>query len=210
MDLAKRIGHMESILRDWLEEPAITLVCGTWSAGSIMELLPAGRALLTKPRYPEPFSGLRDIHLEGQGHHLHIDLAKLATCVYTIAPSVCYGYRPSFEVHFHATTTADSGSSFAVNVRDPYRGHSVNHAAVVAYFRRMLAHHARHPEVVRFRVEESADDRTAEGWREVRACLAEAASTEGFVHSNGETDAEGFARAVRALFSQGDACANRS
>src|SRR5262245_41371428 len=135
-----RVEQIERVIRDWLNEPGITLVCGDWRKGSIMELYPEGRAVLSEARYPEPFSGLRDLHLVGQDHHLHLDLAKLETAVYTVAPSVCYGYRPSFEVRFTAELEGAGAAGFALSVREPYRGGRTNRGALVGYFRRMLEH----------------------------------------------------------------------
>jgi len=168
-----RVAQIESVIREWLEEPAITVVCGDWQSGSIMELLPEGRAVLTRQRYPEPFSGLRDLHLVGQGHHLHLDLAKLPLAVYSVSPCVCYGYRPSFDVRF--TDGRDDGRScaFALSVREPYRGDSVNRAALVPYFRRMLDHQARFPEVVRLRVDAPREG-SFRGWDDAFSCLLEA------------------------------------
>ena len=131
-----------------------------------MELLPDRMPVLTKQRYPEPFSGLRDVRLPGQAHHLHLDFGKIAQVEYAVVPSVCYGYRPSFEVHFiHKQATAPS---FAVMVRKPYRNGVTNRAALLSYFRRMRDHLARFPDLVRSRVEvpDACDD--------VRACIEEA------------------------------------
>ncbi|APR77633.1 Hypothetical protein A7982_02980 [Minicystis rosea] len=174
-----RIAQIEAVIRDWLEEPDITLFCGDWRSGSIMEILPEGRAVLTGARYPEPFSGLRDITLADQGHHLHLDLAKLGTVVYAVAPSVCYGYRPSFEIRF--SDAASGAVAFSMGLREPYHGRRTNRAALVPYFRRLLAHHVRHRDVIRFRIETSAYHASTEpeSWREVYDCWVEAGGAGG-------------------------------
>lgn len=171
MQGATRIAQIEAVIRDWLDEPEIALFCGDWRTGSIMELLPRGRAVLTASKYPEPFDGLRDITLPDQEHHLHIDLAKLRTAVYVMAPCVCFGYRPSFEVRF----SDDEGAvaAFSLGPRRPYLGKRANRAAIVPYFRRMLDHHARLGDVVRFRIEARKRDEP-EDWRDVYECWLEA------------------------------------
>lgn len=205
-----RTTQMESVLREWLEEPALTLVCGDWRTGSIMELLPNGDAVLTEARYPEPFSGLRDLHLPNQGHHLHIDLNKLSAAVYSVVPSICYGYRPSFEVHFihdgrddldHPSPPREPAVSFALAVRDPYRGGRLNRATLIPYFRRLIEHHQRYPLVTGFRVEPSPGGRGAsiDGWREAHQCLAEACGASKADGPELDHGPESLSRAVRRL-----------
>lgn len=167
-----RVNRLDAIVRDWFAEPRITLACGDWGAGAIMEFVPDDAPVLTRERYAEPFVGLRDVRLPGQGHHIHLDLAKMRHVVYAIVPSVCYGYRPSFEAHF--VSAVDATPSFAVMVRDPYRAGRLNREALVGYFRRMVDHLTRFPELVRFRVEAPPVAPSQETWAEIRACLAEA------------------------------------
>jgi len=173
MTSAGRMAQIESVIRDWLEEPGLTLFCGDWQNGSIMEIVPETRAQLTRQKYAEPFSGLRDIKLEGQGHHLHLDLAKLGAAVYTVAPCVCYGYRPSFEVRF--CDSPQGSPAFSLAVRDPYHGRRVERASIVSYFRRLLDHHARFPDAVRFLVEPTARAAAPpEAWLDILSCFREA------------------------------------
>lgn len=173
----RRAEQIEYVIREWLSDPDIAIICGNWMNGSMMELFPNGRAYLSHERYPEPFSGLRDLHLQDQGHHLHLDLEKLGSAVYSLSPCVCYGYRPSFEVRF-STVELDSPVhfSFALGVREPYRGQKANRNALIAYFQRMLSHHRRFPEVTRFWIDRPKDagEATLSGWRESYACLLEA------------------------------------
>lgn len=166
--------ELETIVRDWFGDPHIALACGDWTTGAIMELLPDDKPVLTGARYPAPFSGLRDVRLVGQAHHLHLDLNKIAHVVYAIVPSVCYGYRPSFEAHFVSKLGAPP--SFAVMVRKPYCGERTNVPALVAYFQRMLDHMARFPSVVRHRVEAPPKPPSRATWHDVRACLLRASA----------------------------------
>ena len=55
----QHMSAVETILEEWIADPDITLVCGRWADGSIMELVPAGRARLTPARYGGCFAGLR-------------------------------------------------------------------------------------------------------------------------------------------------------
>lgn len=207
-----RVTQIEHVLRDWLAEPAITLVCGDWRRGSIMELYPEGQAVLSAARYAEPFSGLRDLKLTGQGHHLHLDLAKLSSAVYAVAPSVCYGYRPSFEVRFTSDLEGAGAGGFALSVREPYQAGRTNRAALVGYFRRLLQHQARFPEVTRLHVDAHADlhvDTRAEArrgredaWRDALSCLAEAREQATTPASLVDHTAP-FVRSVEALLGQG-------
>ena len=199
-----RVAQIERVLRDWLEEPAITLVCGDWRRGSIMELYPEGRAVLSAARYSEPFSGLRDLHLTGQGHHLHLDLSKLTIAVYTVAPSVCYGYRPSFEVRFTAELEGPGACAFGLSVREPYQAGRTNRAALVGYFRRMLEHQALFPEVTWFHADTRPGSRRGpeEAWRDALACFVEAREQAATPASLLDHTAP-FARSVEALLGQG-------
>ncbi len=186
MSTEAHITQIETVLRTWLADPAITLICGNWAKGSIMELLPEGRATLSGPRYAEPFAGLRDLHLDGQGHHVHLDLARFACAVYTIAPSVCYGFRPSFELHFRRDDD-EPGFALALSVRDPWRGAALARDRVVGYFQRVLAHRIQFADVVRFRATAAGRDQ-ATAWSAVHACLRDAAGRTG---ESGRSPGEG-------------------
>lgn len=63
VSLERRVAQMESIICDWLSDPSIAIVCGDWQSGSTMEILPEGRAVLTPPKYPEPFSARLEVVL---------------------------------------------------------------------------------------------------------------------------------------------------
>lgn len=181
---AERGVHVEAILREWLNEPAITLMCGDWRNGCIMEILPDGPATLTRAKYAEPFAGLRDIELPGQAHHLHLNLDKLARVVYAIAPCVCYGYRPSFEVRFE--DTEQSTTAFALAVRQPYVGRRTNRAALTSYFRRMIDHLRRFPAITSFQMQRNTSDNAlnTKGWSEILDCFVEARDSEEFTEAS--------------------------
>jgi hypothetical protein len=166
------VWGLEEIIRDWFVDETSALACGDWERGAIMEILPRGRAMLTGARYPEPFTGLREVRIPGQKHHLHLDLGKIDQVIYAVMPSVCYGYRPSFEVHF--VREAHVSPSFMVMVSAPYRRGRPNRRALVGYFRRLLVHLERFPELVRFRMELPPVALSFDVWAEVLACFYEA------------------------------------
>ncbi len=62
---------VESILRAWLTDADLSLFCGHWGQGGLMELLPRGGARLSGPRYAVPFDGVRELRLHDSAHHVH-------------------------------------------------------------------------------------------------------------------------------------------
>jgi len=173
------IDQVDAILREWLADPDLTLICGRWSDGGIMELMPEGRATLSRPRYAGEFAGLRDLDVAGQRHHLHLDLHKLPRAVYLVAPSVCYGFRPSFEVRLCAADElAATAFGLGLGARHPYRGDQLSRAVVRRYLRRLANHRASSPQVVGIRaidgpVPPAAAARRAEDWAAIGQCVAE-------------------------------------
>lgn len=149
------IDQADALVREWLADPEVTIVCGRWSDGGVMEIVPEGQATLSRRVYDPPYAGLRDLHLKGQGHHVHLDLAKLSRATYAVLPSVCYAFRPSFEVRLH-DPSAESLDTFglALSVSRPYRGKRLVREAADAYFRRFLDHVRRFPGLVSFRADD--------------------------------------------------------
>ena len=185
------IDQVDAILREWLADPDLTLICGRWSDGGIMELMPEGRATLSRPRYDGDFAGLRDLNLAGQQHHIHLDLNKLPRAVYLVAPSVCYGFRPSFEVRLCASDDiAATEFGLALSVCHPYRGNQLSHEAVRRYLRRLANHRGSSPEVVGIRAVDgplpsaAARGRT-DDWAEIGQCVAEEFDVDIFIHDAG-------------------------
>jgi hypothetical protein len=145
---------VESVLHAWLADPDLTLFCGDWRQGSVMELLPRGDAQLSGPRYDPPFDGMRELRLNSGAHHVHLDLGRLTRAWYVIAPSVCYGFRPSFEVRL---TSADgdprTSCALGLALNHPYSSGVIRTVPVRRYLRRAIAHLATFPDVVAFRCE---------------------------------------------------------
>ena len=138
-----RVGEIERIVRDWLDEPDLLVLSGRWGDGAVMELVPPSPPRLTGQRYEGRFAGLRDLLLDGQAHHVHLDLARLTRATYLVSPSVCFGFRPSFELRLHAPE-ADPLESFGLgfSLRAPYRNGGVAREAVGRYFSRYRRHRA--------------------------------------------------------------------
>ncbi len=191
---------MDAILREWLADPDLTLICGRWSDGGIMELMPEGRATLSRPRYGGDFAGLRDLDLTGQHHHIHLDLNKLPRAVYLVSPSVCYGFRPSFEVRLCATDdVAATAFGLGLGVRHPYRGNKLSHAAVRRYLRRLANHRRSNPGVVGMRAVDgplpsTAARRRADDWAAIGQCVAAEFGVDIVIH-----DAESFTAAMNEV-----------
>jgi hypothetical protein len=146
-----RIGSIERIVRDWLDEPELLVLAGRWADGAVMELVPTSPPLLTAQRYEGRFAGLRDLLLNGQAHHVHLDLGRLNCATYLVCPSVCFGFRPSFELRLHASD-ADPLDRFGLgfSLRTPYRNGRIARAAVGRYFARYRRHRAAFARAVSF------------------------------------------------------------
>lgn len=194
------VDQVDAILREWLADPDLTLICGRWSDGGLMEVMPEGRATLTRPRYDGLFSGLRDLNLDGQHHHIHLDLEKLRRAVYLVAPSVCYGFRPSFEVRLCASDdVATTAFGLGLSVRRPYRRDQLSHEAVRRYLRRLASHRVSSPDVVGIRAVDgplpsTVAPRRSDDWAAIGRCVAEEFDVDVSIH-----DADSFTAAINQV-----------
>ncbi len=164
-----RIDAVAFIVQSWLDEGGCTLFCGDWRNGAIMELLPSASARLSPPRYAGDFAGLRDLRVDDGAHHVHLDLARLSRACYLIAPSVCYGMRPSYELRLVAEGR-DPMREFGLglSVRSPYVGGRVNVEVVSRYLARVVDHIEAFPDVTTFRCLRDATATGGEaGWEEL-------------------------------------------
>lgn len=169
------VACIERILRLWLQDSDLTVFCGVWSNGAIMELLPQGRARLTGQLYTGRFAGLRDLVLDDGGHHVHLDLARLSHACYLVAPSVCYGFRPSFELRITAPG-ADPLREFGLGLamRNPYDGENLRKSVAATYFARAADHLKAYPRVVSLRFENHpAQTRAETDWAGIDRFLRE-------------------------------------
>lgn len=189
----RHITAVEAVLRDWIADPDITLVCGRWADGSIMEIVPDGRARLSAPRYDGQFAGLRDLEIDGTRHHLHLDLGRLAHAAYVLSPSVCFGFRPSFELRLAGDgARARTEFGFSIAMLQPYRGPALRRDRVTRYLGRAVDHLRRFPGTVSFSsLTAPADGRqaTAFDWDGLGACLCDVLGTAPTVGSDREFEA---------------------
>lgn len=134
----------EKVICDWLPQN-ICIVCGDWKNGAIMEIIPEGNAVLSEAKYDGCFAGMRDILLSEHPHHLHVNLGIFKTIVYEIAPSVCYGYRPAFNISFIGGIESVAQKAFMFSIDHPYDTNWVLKSDVVStYFRFFTEHRARY------------------------------------------------------------------
>lgn len=134
------LGCSERVISDWLPQN-ICIVCGDWKNGAIMEIIPEGNAILSEAKYDGCFYGMRDILLPGHPHHLHVNLGLFKNIVYEIAPSVCYGYRPAFNISFVGENASVSQKAFMFSINHPYDSNWVfKNDAVSMYFRHFVKH----------------------------------------------------------------------
>jgi hypothetical protein len=169
----EQIAFFESVLLEWLEAERVTVACGSWADGGIAELLPRGNATLLPAAYQGCFAGVRELRLDGLEHHLHIDLGRVHQLTYSIAPSVCFAGKPSFEMRL--LTTGPGGArtsrwSVSLMLSRPYVGDTLASNELAWFFERARLHVARRPDLVR--VEVSPDVLRSERGDEVRICLA--------------------------------------
>jgi hypothetical protein len=99
----EQLAFFESVLIEWLEAERVTVACGSWADGGIAEFLPRGKATLLPAVYEGCFEGVRELRLEGLEHHMHLDPGRVHRLTYSIAPSVCFAGKPSFELRLLTT-----------------------------------------------------------------------------------------------------------
>jgi len=178
--LETRSDFFHAILVEWLDDPETTVACGTWSDGAVSELVPARRGRLLPARYDGCFAGVRELRMEGSPHHLHVDFGRVHQVCYAVAPSVCLGFRPSFEARF--LTMGPGGAptdrwSIALMHSRPYDANGLRPAAIKGFFERARAHACREPSLVDILIEDDVR-KGAEGTR-LLAALREVLSRPG-------------------------------
>lgn len=174
----ERLTAFDAILREWLGDASTVLFVGHWPDGAVAELFPEGRAELTKAAYHGKYAGLRDLAIEGERHHMHFDLARFTEARYSIWPSVCYGWKPSFEMRL---VGPDDRSTFALATGDPYDKGQVRPEPVEAFFRRLLEQRQRFGNLITTDVRDSSAPvaKVGASWREIGQCLWRAAELNG-------------------------------
>ena len=168
----RTINDIEQILLDWLAEPDVIIICGQWSQGAISEIVSNGRAWLTPAIYTGKFAGLRDLRVRGDHHHLHLDLGKFTHIEYSITPSVCYGWKPSFEIFL----VGEHGrGNIAFSAGAPYQNNQLNLPVINSFLQKYIDHKKRYPDTVYWTVESQdrvpVSSSTKLCWYEIGNCL---------------------------------------
>ena len=166
----RRISCFDALLREWLEDPETMLIAGRWKDGVVAELFPGGNAKLTGEAYQGAHSGLRDLTIAGTRHHLHLDLARFERAVYHVRPSVCYGWRPSFEVVLEG---ADGDSGFALSAGHTWAGERLRPAPVRRFVERLVEQRRAFGDLigVHVRASRAPVQEVSESWRSIADVL---------------------------------------
>jgi len=158
VELQARTDFFHAAIAAWLEHPNTTIACGRWCDGSVSELLPRGRARLLPARYNDCFIGVRELRIGDSPHHMHIDLGRLHHIRYVVAPSVCFGFRPSFEARLlllgPGNTPIDRWT-VSVMLTNPYAGDMLDRDEATRFFRLAQLHAQLRPDLVELEVEAS-------------------------------------------------------
>ncbi len=144
------VPFFERSLLEWVDDESATIAAGDWRDGAVMELV--GAARLLPARYDGCFEGVRELRAVGSEHHAHVDLGRIHSIEYVIAPSVCLGFRPSLEVRYLSTGPGGSRTGRAMVralVNSLYTEDGVNGHAVSTWYQRYLRDVAERPDRVR-------------------------------------------------------------
>nr|MCU0922430.1 hypothetical protein [Burkholderiaceae bacterium] len=140
----------------WLAQPGVTIACGRWADGAISEIMPRGQAQLLPARYDGCFSGVRELRLADQPHHLHIDFGRVHALSYAVVPSVCLAFRPSFELRFLMIGPGNAPTdrwAVSLMLAAPYVQGVLDRDAVLSFFQRVQHDAALRPDLVEFIVD---------------------------------------------------------
>lgn len=174
--LAAHSRFMHDAVDQWLDDPGITIVCGRWSEGAIAEFIPEGRGKLLPEAYGGCFSGVRELRLAGEAHHLHLDFGRIHRLRYAVAPSVCLRFKPSFEVRLLLLGPGGAPTDqwmVSLMLTQPYAGGALDRSSVARYLRRARLHAAARPGLVEIDVDERV--RAGAFGEEILAVLRETA-----------------------------------
>jgi len=144
------VPFFERSLLEWASDDSATIAAGDWRDGAVMELVGATRLL--PARYDDCFAGTRELRAIGSEHHAHVDLGRVHSIEYVIAPSVCLGFRPSLEVRYLSTGPGGSRTGRATLralVNSLYARDSVNDHAVSVWYQRYVRDVGERPDRVR-------------------------------------------------------------
>jgi hypothetical protein len=155
-DLASQAQFFHDAFAHWLEQPGVTIACGRWIDGAISEIMPRGQAQLLPARYDGCFSGVRELRLADQPHHLHIDFGRVHALSYVVVPSVCLAFKPSFELRFLMIGPGNAPTdrwAVSLMLAAPYVQGALDDAAVSKFFDRVRHDATMRPDLVEFIVD---------------------------------------------------------
>ena len=141
--LETQSDFFHEVFVEWLQDPDITIACGRWSDGAISEFMPRQRAKLLPALYNGCFAGVRELRLENDPNHLHIDFGRVHQVCYTVAPSVCLDFKSSFELRFLTLGPGGAPSdrwAISLMLTQPYDGQGLRRQPVQRFFQRAQAH----------------------------------------------------------------------
>lgn len=144
------LPFFERSLLEWAGDESSTIAVGDWQNGAVMELV--GATSLLPARYDGCFEGVRELRAVGSQHHAHVDLGRVHSIEYVIAPSVCLGFRPSLEVRYLSAGPGGSRTGRVMVralVNSLYAADGVSSHAVAAWYRRYVRDVAERPDRVR-------------------------------------------------------------
>jgi len=154
--LAAQAQFFHDAFAHWLAQPSVTIACGRWADGAISEIMPRGQAQLLPALYDGCFSGVRELRLTDQPHHLHIDFGRVHKLAYVVAPSVCLAFKPSFELRFLMIGPGGAPTdrwAVSLMLAEPYPQGTLDRDAALEFFQRARHDAAVRPDLVEFVVD---------------------------------------------------------
>ena len=140
----------------WLEHKNITIACGRWSDGAISEIIPDGQARLLPAIYDGCFRGIREVRLEEQSHHLHIDFGRIHKLSYTVSPSICLNFKPSFEIRLLTLGAGGAPTDHwlvSLMLGTPYSEDQLNEEVALHFLATAVQEAAERPDLVEVRID---------------------------------------------------------
>lgn len=140
----------------WLERKDVTIACGRWSDGAISEIIPDGQAKLLPAIYDGCFNGVREVRLEEQSHHLHVDFGRIHKLAYTVAPSVCLNFKPSFEMRLLTLGAGGAPTDrwlVSLMLETPYSEDQLNEDIALQFLVQAVQEARERPDLVEVRID---------------------------------------------------------
>jgi len=150
------VDFFHEAFADWLADPDITVACGLWSDGAILELVPEGQASLLPAAYDGCFTGVRELRLPKASHHMHIDFGRIHKLSYAITPSVCLEFRPSFEIRFLIVGPGGAPTNkwmVSMLLSRPYTENKLDTSQIQKFLNRAKKHKSLRPDLVELSVD---------------------------------------------------------